>query len=173
VSTDKSKTVVRRQLLKGAAAVGAVAALQATQFAQASDTDAAGPSLVGTWMFQIDDANSGKSMDLTSFSQDGLVIDAGSVPLKAPPAGQGGPSSVSLGRWAAAMGGGYNVTFVSLAPGQNGALQGIVTINAHLTVGAGGDTASGSFTVTGKAGSKVMFSTKGTVKGTRIKASAM
>ena len=169
MSAEEPKAIARRRLLKGAAAIGALAALQAPDLAQVAETEAAGPSLVGTWIVRITDSTGTKSVDLTSFTKDGLVFDAGSLPLKAPPPGQGGPPSVGLGTWARAAGGGYDATFVSLAPGPKGALLGTVTINVHVALGGGGDTFSGAFTVTGEAAGKVLFSAHGTATATRVK----
>jgi hypothetical protein len=165
-------SIVRRQLLKGAAAAGILAALQVPELAHAVEADAATPSLVGAWIVQIDSGGM-HSVDLTSFTKDGLVFDAGSLPLKAPAPGQGGPPSVGLGAWAAAKGGGFDATFVNLAPDPKGAFALTVTINAHVSLGAGGNTFSGAFTVTGESGGKVMFSDKGTVTAKRIKARPM
>src|SRR5207302_8826398 len=129
VSADKGQPLARRHLLQGAAAVGALAALEAAAWPQATDTEAAAPSLIGSWIVHIADSTGTKSVDLASFTKDGLVFDAGSLPLKAPPPGRGGPPSVGLGTWAEAAGGGFDVTFVSLAAGPKGAFAGTVTIS--------------------------------------------
>jgi hypothetical protein len=162
-----NRPIGRRHLLKGVAAAGAIAALQLPDLARAVEADAAPPSLVGAWIVQV---NSGgqKMVDLVTFSKDGLVTDAGALPLKAPPPGQVSPPSVGLGSWAPGADGGYDITFVNLAADAKGAFAGTVTIAAHVTLGATGNIWSGAFTITGEAGGKVLFTEHGTVTARRI-----
>lgn len=173
MDAGKHAAVARRQLLKGAAAVGALAALEGAGIDRAAEAEAATPSLAGTWMIQTKSSSS-TSMDLAAFTRDGIVIDAGSVPMTAPPAGQGnGPITIGLGSWTAAAAGGFNVRFASLGVDPKGAYAGTATIDAHVTLGATGNSFSGTYKVTGEAGGKIIFTDSGTVKAKRIKAPAM
>jgi len=165
---ETNKTMGRGNLLKGAAALGALTALGTSGLLKATETDAAGPSLVGVWLLNVDSGGS-KSVDLFAITKDGLVIDAGSVSLKAPPPGQNSPITIGLGTWANAASGGFDVTFVSLGAGTNGAFQGTATISAHATLGADGNTFHAPFKLTIEAGGKVQFTETGTVTATRIK----
>ncbi len=166
--SEEIKTVARRQLLQRAAAFGALTALAGADLDQTMETEAAAPSLAGTWMMQV--VSEGEtSIDLVSFSKDGLVIDAGSIPQKAPPAGQSnGPITIGLGSWVAAQDAGFHVRFVSLGADPKGAFAGAATIDAHVKLGTTGNTLSGSFKLTVTMGSKVLFGGTGTVTGTRV-----
>ncbi|HWE61869.1 MAG TPA: hypothetical protein VHB98_09165 [Chloroflexota bacterium] len=165
---ETNKAMDRRHLLRGAAALGALAAIGSTGIVGAAETEAAGSSPVGAWMLNTESGGS-KSVDLFAFTKDGLVIDSGGVPLKAPPAGQSSPITIGLGTWANAAAGGFNVTFVSLGAGANGAFQGTSTISAHVLLGVDGNSFHGQFKVTVEAGGKVVFTESGTVTATRIK----
>ncbi|MGH2389820.1 MAG: hypothetical protein ACRDIE_16585 [Chloroflexota bacterium] len=163
-----NKIVGRGRLLKGAAALGALAALGTTGIVDAAETQAAGPSPVGAWMLITESAGS-KSMDLFAFTKDGLVIDAGAVSVKAPPKGQNSPITIGLGTWAAAADGGVDVTFASLGAGMDGSYQGTSTITAHVSFDAAGNTFKGPFKASVEAGGKVVYSGTGTVTAKRIK----
>jgi len=164
---DTNKAMDRRHLLKGAAALGALAALGAPGLIEASEA-AAGPSPVGAWMLRTV-SNGSTSVDLFAFTKDGLVVDAGGVPLKAPAPSDRSPITIGLGTWARAAGGGIDVAFASLGAGADGAFQGSSTISAHVLLGADGNTFHGPFKVTAEAGGKVVYTGTGTVTATRIK----
>jgi len=132
-----------------------------------TDAEAAGPSLVGVWM--VTDTGAG-NVDLAAFTKDGLMIDAGSIPFKAPSPGDNTPITIGLGSWAPAANGGYDLTFVSLAAGKDGALQGTFTISAHATLSADGDTFHAPYKAAARADGKIVFTEKGRVTGKRIKA---
>jgi hypothetical protein len=166
MSVATTKTMRRRSLLKGAAALGALAALGTPGFINATETEAAGSSLVGVWM--VTDKGRG-DVDLSAFTNDGLMIDAGSVSLKAPAPSNNTPNTIGLGSWAPAASGGYDLTFVGLIEGKDGALQGTKTISAHATLSADGDTFHAPYKGTFHAGGKVVFTVTGSVTGTRIK----
>jgi hypothetical protein len=51
---------------------------------------------------------------MTSFTKDGLVSNAGSLLLQAPPKDQGGPPVSGLDSWTMAADGGIDMTFVTL-----------------------------------------------------------
>jgi hypothetical protein len=86
----------------------------------------------------------GTAADLFAFTSDGLVIDAGGVRLKSPAPSNKTPITIRLGVWTHAAGGGVKVTFVELGAGKNGALQGILTITAHVTRNADGNSFQGT-----------------------------
>jgi hypothetical protein len=162
---ETNKALGRGQLLKGAT-LGAFAALGPAALLQVSTAEAAEPSLVGVWMT----TNSGEGdVDLIAFTKDGLMIDAGSVPLKAPAPSDNTPITVGLGSWAQAATGGYIATFISLAAGKDGAFQGTFTIDAHATLSADGNTFVAPYRATARAGEKVVYAGTGSVTGTRIK----
>jgi hypothetical protein len=165
---DTTKTMRRSHLLKGAAAFGALAALGSTGISNVTDTEAAGPSPVGAWMLTTE-GRGNKSMDLAALTKDGLIIDAGGVPVQAPPKGQNTPITIGLGTWVAAAGGGIDVSFASLFAGTDGSYQGTASITAHVVLNAAGDAFKGPYKLRLEAGGKVAFSETGTVSAKRIK----
>ncbi len=166
MSFDTTKSIGRDHLLKGAAALGALAALGATGIVKVPESEAASPSLVGAWMTTNKGAG---DVSITAFTKDGLVIDSGSVAFKAPAPSGNSPITIGLGTWVAAASGGFDVTFSSLGVGTDGALQGVFTITAHAVLGADGNSFHASYKAAAVAGGKVMYSGTGSVTGTRMK----
>lgn len=102
---DMNRRIGRGQVLKGAAAIGGLAALGAGDLTKVALVEAAGPSPVGAWMLTTV-VGGGKAMDLFAFTADGLVIDSGGVSLKAPAPSNNTPITIGLGTWAQGAAGG-------------------------------------------------------------------
>ncbi len=171
MSMETKKPIQRRQLLRGVAAVTALAAMQTPNLARASE--AAAPALVGVWLSHVTDQTGSTRIDIMSFSADGLVLTGGALPVVAPKLPESGRSTIGQGTWMRAMGGGYVAQFVELNAGADGAFSGSTTISTHFTLSADGNSVSGRFNIVIEAGGHVVFTSHGTARATRITPTGM
>jgi hypothetical protein len=165
---DMNKAMGRRKLLSSAAALGALAALQAPGLVEAAGSAAAGRSPVGSWMFKLT-VEGDDFMSLVAFTKDGVVIVAGEVHLAAPLLSENFPITGGLGTWTRTADGGIAFAFVKLVAGIDGALLRTETVRGHDLFGADGSSLHGLFDLTAESGGKVVLSGSGTGTGTRIK----
>ncbi len=149
-------------------ALGALAALDGPLSAQARAPQADMANLVGTWMVHLTDHQGNKRIGLTSLTKDGLVVSAGSFPLKASPRATPGQATIGQGVWAA-TGNGFDFSFVQLNVGADGSFVGTTTVTAHNILDANGESWHGQFALTVMAHGKVVFTSGGTVQTTRVR----
>ncbi len=164
--------VARRQMLKGTGVLGiagVLAALEGAPPAQAREHAAGMPGLVGTWTVHSTDKHGPQRIELTSYTKDGIVLSTGGLLLKASPQAQPEHLTSAQGAWAAA-GDGFDATFVQLNAGADGSFTGTVTLASHIVLDAGGESWQGTYTVTVMAQGKVVFTSSGTHRATRVHA---
>ncbi len=148
-------------------------ALSGSAAAQAGTPTTAGSGFVGSWRLVVTDQSGGRPPfpALAAFEAGGVFVT--SNPLVTP-AAPGAPnkltfSTTGYGAWTATPNGGAALTFMAIDSDEQGHVIAVATIRATFVLGADGNSFSGPFAVTVAApNGKVVFTSGGTVSGTRI-----
>jgi hypothetical protein len=127
--------------------------------------------IIGAWRTTVEIEGVPPFVNLTTFSGDGIVLNAFPTPSPAPP----GEShklehfTTAVGAWKETTPGKVDLTFETLSVDENGAPIGSHVISASATVAADGSSWTGPFTLTVlDPTGKQTASVTGTVSATRI-----
>jgi hypothetical protein len=128
-------------------------------------------TIVGAWRTNVSIEGIPPFVNLTTFSHDGIVLNAFPTPSPAPPGSNHTLEffTTAVGAWSAAKSGAVSLTFETLGVDEHGNPIGSHVITATATVASDGSSWSGPFTLTilDPAG-KQTGSVSGTVAATRI-----
>jgi hypothetical protein len=137
--------------------------------AQDSTPMAVGHGFVGSWRMTASSPGSAPTQSLGTYMADGTYLDS-DLPV---PAGAGGDavtiSTAGHGIWQPTGETTAQVTFVDLVSDLQGNFLTVETISVQATLGADGNTLSGTFSVSvADPSGKVVAEVTGTLQGTRI-----
>ncbi len=151
----------RRQVLKGAGAVAATAALLSPTEALAKTTSAS-HAIVGSWLFTVNVTGGATVKSLVTFDQGGTLTEAQQGDVGATTI-----ASPGHGAWVKTGSDKFAMTIIKMAYQTSGTLIGTAKNNGKLRVDGDTITAKGSFVATAPNGT-VLFSGTYTATATRI-----
>lgn len=107
-------------------------------------------AIVGAWRTTVTIEGVAPFINLTTFSGDGIVLNAFPTPSPAPPGSSHKLEffTTAVGAWKETAPGKVDLTFETLGVDENGASIGSHVISASVTVTANGSSWSGPFTLT-------------------------
>ncbi len=152
----------RRNLLKGAGAVAATAALLSPTAALAKTTSSS-QGLVGSWIFTVTTNDGSITISMVTFDQGGTLTEAQQGDVSATSA-----STPGHGAWVETGSNKFAMTIIKFAYQTNGTLIGKATNNGKLQIHGDKLTAKGAFVATDPNGN-VLFSGTYKATATRIK----